>query len=435
MIRKFLYKNFKCFKEAELSVDYLTTLIGTNASGKTNAIEGMMILSEIVTGRDLATVLDGTKNTTGGVRGGARGCSRFYGDNFTLGCVVKCDDDTDLKYEVTIRVKDKIVVESESLVQRLYSSEKGRNGSWEKLTEKTVFVTKKSSRDSGDIAVTVNNGVKGRNPDINCIKYYACISQIAGKLPTDTKYGRKTVDYCSHIIQELRSILFLSPEPSLMRSYATIGDSSLKVNASNLSSVLYSLCGVPEQKTTLLNIMRELPENEIADISFGKGPLNDVIFFLHEQRRGSSVDGPMSAMQLSDGTLRCLAIASAILSEKEQGTIVIEEIDNGIHPGRAKKLIHVLSKLAKERHLDLIFSTHNPVLLNALTKQELGGVNLVYRSDDTGDGCIIPLMRIRNLQVLLTNGKLGDVFLDDRILSFIKKDPVKQDLTWLEGAE
>ena len=61
----------KCFKNAELSIEYRTTLIGTNSSGKTNAIEGIMILSEIVTVMDLTTIIDGSKNNNGGVGGGA----------------------------------------------------------------------------------------------------------------------------------------------------------------------------------------------------------------------------------------------------------------------------------------------------------------------------------------------------------------------------
>lgn len=431
MISKFLYHNFKCFKEAELSIEYITTLIGTNSSGKTNAIEGMMILSEIVTGIDLTTILDGSKNNNGGVRGGAHGCSRFNGDTFALGCVVQYDEAIDLKYEIRLNVKDRVVVEEETLTEITYKVKGKKNKPNEVKIEKIIFSTKPSSFDSGDISVSINNGQKGRNPDINCIKYYASIGQVESKLSTETKYGKITVEYCRCIIDNLKNILYLSPEPSLMRSYSAVGDTVLKVNASNLSSVLYHLCEDCENKKTLLEIMKQLPENEVTDISFAEGPLNDVILFLEEKYGKMATVEKMNAKQLSDGTLRCLAIVAAILSEKEHGTIVIEEIDNGIHPGRAKQLIHVLSELALARKVDLIFSTHNPTLLNALTKRELHGVNLIYRSDDSGDGCIIPLVDIKDVPVLLTNGKLGDVFVDDKILEFVKKDADSADLSWL----
>lgn len=93
MISKIIYKNFKCFKEAELSFEFLTTVIGTNSSGKTNAIEGMMILSEIATGRDLSMILDGSKNGYSGVRGGAKACSRMPGSCLFSAVSVACRSD------------------------------------------------------------------------------------------------------------------------------------------------------------------------------------------------------------------------------------------------------------------------------------------------------------------------------------------------------
>ena len=420
MIKSFLYKDFKCFQKAELYIENITTLIGTNSSGKSNAIEGMMILSEIVTGIDLMTVFEGTKNSGGGIRGGAKRCCRFMGERFTLGCTVEYSESVDLKYEVTINVHERPVIEEEKLFE---VSPK----------ERIIFSSKAPPGDSGDIAISINNGRKGRNPDVNCIKYYSLVSQLISKLPTETKYGKKAVDYCKKIIDELKNILYLSPEPTLMRGYSMIGDSELKVNASNISSVVYELCSDVHDKNALMDIMRRLPENEVEDISFAEGPLNDVILFLEERQGKGTTVQKMDATQLSDGTLRCLAIISALLSEKEGGMIVIEEIDNGIHPGRTKVLIKELAELSRRRKIDLVYSTHNPVLLNALNKEELLGVNLIYRSSVGGEGCIVPLVEIDDIPALLANGKLGDVFTDDSILTFVKQEKTKPDLSWLEA--
>ena len=84
MIKKIYFENFKSFLKTELQIENITTLIGTNAAGKTNAIEGMMILSELMSGRDLSAILDGTKNSDSGIRGGARGCCRFDSDYFRM---------------------------------------------------------------------------------------------------------------------------------------------------------------------------------------------------------------------------------------------------------------------------------------------------------------------------------------------------------------
>ena len=49
MIKSFIFENFKSFEKATLNIEALTTLIGTNSSGKSNAIEGIEILAKAVT--------------------------------------------------------------------------------------------------------------------------------------------------------------------------------------------------------------------------------------------------------------------------------------------------------------------------------------------------------------------------------------------------
>lgn len=74
MIKSFIFENFKSFEKTELDIEALTTLIGANSSGKSNAIEGITILAKAATGIELSTIFDGTKSTGAVVRGGSRGC-------------------------------------------------------------------------------------------------------------------------------------------------------------------------------------------------------------------------------------------------------------------------------------------------------------------------------------------------------------------------
>lgn len=417
MIKKIFLKNFKCFEDAVLNIENVSFLIGTNSSGKTNAIEGAMILSELMTGRDIATILDGSKNYGGMIRGGSKGCAHFGSDSFSLGCLVAFDKEIDLKYTIEIIVSDRVYVKAESLYEI-----KGNK-------TKPMFSTKLSSEESVDIVVTCNNGLRGKNPDISCIRASSVISQVVTKLSTDTQYGKRIVAYAQAVISSMKEILYLNPQSNLMRNYSAINDITLKVDASNISSVLNDLCEDSDKKNQLLKVMKTLPENEIVNISFAEGPLNDVILFLDE-KYGKHVE-KVDAMRLSDGTLRCLAMIAALLSEDENGMIVVEEIDNGIHPGRAKMLIREVSRIARERKIDVLITTHNATMLNALTKEDLVGVSVVYREETAGDGQIIPFMDIPDMPLLLANGKLGDVFTNDEILKYIKKEPIPYDYTWL----
>ena len=115
MIKSFIFENFKSFEKTELNIESLTTLIGTNASGKSNAIEGITILAKAATGIDLSTILDGTKSTGTVVRGGSRGCARFKTNSFKLGCLIDFDETKDLLYEIKIAVGDRVGIEEEGL--------------------------------------------------------------------------------------------------------------------------------------------------------------------------------------------------------------------------------------------------------------------------------------------------------------------------------
>ena len=287
LIKKVYFENFKSFVKTELQIENITTLIGTNAAGKTNAIEGMMILSEIMSGRDLSAILDGTKNSDSGIRGGARGCCRFDSDYFVLGCTVKYDESIDLEYRIKIEVRERVMVGEEKLSE--VSSE----------SSKTMYYTKPADGQSGDIAVVCNNGQKGRNPDITCIRFSAVISQLATKLPQERQYGKKIVGYANAVINSFKNILYLNPETYQMRGYSLVNDTELKVNASNISSVLHALCQEACNKELLLDIMQKLPENKILDITFMEGPLNDVILFLEE--KSGKIKEKIDATRLSDG--------------------------------------------------------------------------------------------------------------------------------------
>lgn len=68
---------------------------------------------------------------------------------------------------------------------------------------------------------------------------------------------------------------------------------------------------------------------------------------------------------MSDGTLRFLSIMVAMLTNETNQLIVVEEVDNSLHPSRAKILIDMLKELGHERNLGVLITTHNPALLDA----------------------------------------------------------------------
>ncbi|MFH5181550.1 AAA family ATPase [Paenibacillus sp. TAB 01] len=420
MLKNFSFQSFKSFDRSTLEIEKLTAIIGTNAGGKTNGIEGIKILSEISSGRELAVILDGSKNVDSEIRGGSIGCPRIGTDTFTLGCLVDIDGDYDLEYSITVKVSSRVFILEEHLFKRSPNAK-----------PTIVFQTKDTSDEFSDINVEYNNGRKGRNPEVTCIRSVSVLSQLSSKMPTTTENNKKNVTYINLVLERLGKILFLDPLPSRMRDYSRMSDHKLRPTADNISSVLYELCRNKEYKKSLLKALKELPENEILDISFIETSIGDVMFRLKE-RYGDHSEF-VEAKRLSDGTLRYLAILSSLISEESGSMIVIEEIDNGIHPSRIKTLMQTISRLTKERHIDVLLTTHNPTLLNALTIEELLGVVLCYRDPNDGSSRFYALPDIESLPALLSKGNLGDLTVRDELVKAIKKPSASNnDLGWLE---
>jgi AAA15 family ATPase/GTPase len=228
---------------------------------------------------------------------------------------------------------------------------------------KKVFTTKKLNHYVGVIRVEYDNGKQGANPVIDCRGFVSVISQLAKKITTNTGNEKIIVAEIQTVIKTLRNILFFDPEPALIEVYSRINDYEMKPNGSNLPAVLYHLYKKQNKKEAILDIMRSLPENEFKDISFSETEIGDVMFKVKEKVGKNNYD--IEAEKLSCGTLRALAIVSALLQGEEGTMIIIEEVDNGIHPSRASKLI------------DTLITTHNTALLNAVNKDNLlGAVNL-----------------------------------------------------------
>jgi AAA domain, putative AbiEii toxin, Type IV TA system len=80
---------FKSFRNAILPVDAVTVLTGRNSAGKSNALDGIEVLSRLATGEELADALDGRRREGGPVRGGSLGCVPHGDTEFSLGCTVE----------------------------------------------------------------------------------------------------------------------------------------------------------------------------------------------------------------------------------------------------------------------------------------------------------------------------------------------------------
>jgi len=190
-----------------------------------------------------------------------------------------------------------------------------------------------------------------------------------------------------------------------MRQYSFVVERNLKGDGSNLSSVLYDLCEAKDQKEQVLDFIRALPERDIRDIGFLETPRNKVMLTLTESFADQA--RVWDAGILSDGTLRILAVAAALLSAPDGSLVIVEEVDNGVHLSRVGTLLENIQKVARERKIRVLVTTHNPALLDALPTEAIPDVVCCYRDPDAGDSRLIRLEDLDTHPELIAEGPLG----------------------------
>ena len=110
---------------------------------------------------------------------------------------------------------------------------------------------------------------------------------------------------------------------------------------------------------------------------------------------------------MSDGTLRFLAILTALLTRPAHSLLVVEEVDNGLHPSRAHLLLGMLREVGALRQVDVLATTHNPALLDAMGTVMVPFISVAHRDRATGNSLLTLLEDMADLPKLLAQGPVG----------------------------
>jgi len=425
MLTEFTLANFKSYKTSRLPLGALTVIIGANAAGKSNAIEALRFLSWLAQGQKLTTIQHAVNNAGRIIRGRVDDLSYQGESNFTIGCHLDLTEWNQL--DITLNVRDgELHISKERIIG---------------LTEKMpLYDLDQPSQGIGtDVAVSYNNFKPGPNkPRVTCSDQMAIFVQLDTPARFDEKYvtSQKVIPETVREYQRvLQNILFLDPVPAKMREYSFKSDKRLQEDGTNLSSVLFRLWhNQPDNQKTILNLIQSLPEQAIEGLDFIFGPRDEVMVRLAETF--GNKPRYCEAALLSDGTLRVLAITAAMLSATEGSLVVIEEIDNGVHPNRAQHLLTCIRDIAERRHLRVLLSTHNPALMDALPDAALGDVVFCYRDPQQGDSRLVRLGDIYEFPSLISQDSLGQLVTAGVVDRFVKSphtpdERKQQAMAWL----
>lgn len=409
----------------------LTFFIGPNASGKSNALEAIRFLSLLSKGTRLDDIEKGIHGLDGYLRGESDNLFRDSGKALEIGC--RMDgilwDWNRLCIQVGL-ISDHLVIKDESV------SKKTNLGP---LFLYRVDGPAKNAISDEVIQVRYYNFSEGEMPQIPCSDRQAIFFQLEtpGRFREEDPESQFVIPSVAKSIRtNLRNVVFLEPHPEKMRGYSYLKDDVMMEDGNNLSSVLYKICNGDDRykKDQMLKFVRSLPEQDIIEIRFIKTERNDVMVRLVESFGGkeSVFDAPV----LSDGTLRVLAVGATLLSAPQGSLVVIEEIDNGIHPSRAESLILQIKGIAEARGLRVLLTSHNPALLDAIPDESLGDVLCCYRDPELGDSRIVRLDDLDRFPELMAQGTLGELVTRQVLDRFLKDKTTPEErkqaaLSWL----
>ncbi len=406
MIKELHLKNWKSFGDTILYIEPVTVLMGLNASGKSNAIDALLFLQRIVK-KDFSDIFINEEGKDI-IRGGYEEATKYKEKNFTIG-VLFGKENGDLYYEITCVINitnrnctilnEKITeITNENTIILL---ERG-------FDLKSDFIKYGKPIDLSDKQAFHIVPIPKHSSILNHLISYKGLSEYdAG--------GKKAIV----LAEALETIFILDVQPNSARDYSKITD-RLQGNGSNVAGFI---AGLPKKKqkgvlVKILEYAKQLPEKEFTKIFVKKVGIlkSDVMLYCEEsffeEKRIAD------ARTLSEGTLRFIIILTAILTRPANSLLVIEEIDNGIHPSRASLLLEILLKESTEKNIDILVTTHNEAFLNVLTPHLLAFVMYVHR-DKAGNSIITPVDEIEELPRLLAQGNLGDVVANKKLHHFL----------------
>ncbi|AFY45832.1 AAA family ATPase [Nostoc sp. PCC 7107] len=411
MLKKLILENWKSFRYAELPLDPLTVLIGTNASGKSNVVEALEFLQRIARGENIETALAGDKALSS-IRGGVEWAARKPETEFTLKALIQGEDERiDYLYSIQIRTLPEVRVIKEYIKFQIFIEKEGINNKEYTITIKlknNSFATKSGLQNRGidlNLREKIVSNLPNNKKEVILIEDNDFIKKLYDTIFVLSNEGKKNV------VSTLENILVLNPIPYKMRDYSRLSD-NLESDASNIAGVLAALDREKkvEVESNLSDYIKNLPEGDIKKVfaeAVGRLKTDAMLYCEEEWRPGETT--LIDAKTMSDGTLRFLAILTALLTRPEGSQIVIEEIDNGLHPSRAELLVKTMREIGSKRNIDILLTTHNPALLDALGPEIVPFVVVAHRDAETGESKLTLLEDIDNFSKLFASYSLGNM--------------------------
>ena len=402
MLTRLKVNGFKNLVDVDVQLGPFTCIAGQNGVGKSNLFDAIRFLSALADNTLIDAALsirDQGKKTTG-IRSLFHRHENEYVDemSFEVEMIVPRTGEDDLgqaaeasitflRYSLIIAYRDldESVSSSSGMLEikkeeldRIKITEAKKKLLFEHKDEwrKSVIVGKKTTQfisTSGDGNIKLHQDGSGGRPR----------SVLAQNLPRTVLSAANAAESPTALLarREMQSWMLLHLEPSALRSPDSfISPTTLDSDGSHLAATMYRLArsdnptgnnkGANSQVYTVLaNRLAELNE-DVYDLHIEKDEKRELYTVMVEDKNRTS----HPARNLSDGTLRFLALCVMEIDPDFDGLICLDQPENGIHPGRIPAMLKLLQDIAVDPQApvdednpfrQVIINTHSPsVVMN-----------------------------------------------------------------------
>ncbi len=323
-IKKITIEGFKSIRHLELELRQLNVLIGANGVGKSNLVAFFRLVNFLESGSLQLHI---------GEQGGANGIL-CYGA------------------KITPQLSSTIDFETNGCIKRYHMRLIHAAGDTLVFADETIHYSKRGKKSEGSI-IPLGAGHKES----------ALIGQSDGKAKMEATITAKLI---RAMMGDWRVFQFHDTSAKAQVKQSTYIDDSyfLKANAGNLAPFLYRLR--EDKKEYYLRIIETIRLCAPYFDDFVLIPRDRNIMLNWRERNSDMLFGPH---QLSDGTLRMMAIVTLLLQPTLPSLIIIDEPELGLHPYAITVLAGLL-KSASERS-QLLVSTQSADLVDELEPKDI----------------------------------------------------------------
>ncbi len=379
-------ENFRCLKDVSLDLEPLTVLVGPNGSGKTSILRGLECLGVVVPNYPQPHPVFGQSNNGNIISSTFRGRGGMV-RMFLRGQL----DGTEFEYGIGFPPERVWAVDERLETSRLlFERQQDKSG--------TVTSTSSGKRQSWD-----NN---------------------ASILNNQTRFNLRFNAHANTPAELVASLPFLDSMAGLFEGMTDyrLQPSSLLTEHSHNEQHPWN----PGRSMTDAGI--GLSEELAGLLLTGRGRLDRIEQHLRDwfpdflrlqvsgqqiniERRDHSI---VEQRGISDGFLMMLGYLVLALGRPGQRLLLLEEPENGVHPGLIQRVIRFLKSLANdpEDPTQILMTTHSPLVLNEIEPE---AIRLVERSEETGETSVRPFTSVPDLERLLEFQWPGEVWVNLRV--------------------